>query len=165
LHSHQQEEPSSSISSNHLLNAPSENLANDSLLHSSNDIHEIADYLMRTEVSHSGPPPAAPLSIQELDEIVISEREIDRKLSCGICGELFVVGESVKRLPCKHWFHMDECLFPWLKLRNTCPICRFELPTLDYEYDSKRWKDQDVPIQESKGNQKKRRDSLDLMYM
>ncbi|KAH8754799.1 hypothetical protein F5883DRAFT_572427 [Diaporthe sp. PMI_573] len=32
-------------------------------------------------------------------------------------------GEEVTVLPCKHWFH-GECVVSWLKMHNTCPICR-----------------------------------------
>ena len=30
-------------------------------------------------------------------------------------------------LPCKHFFH-PECVVPWLKLSNTCPLCRNAIP-------------------------------------
>ncbi|CAE6443150.1 hypothetical protein ACGC1H_004997 [Rhizoctonia solani] len=29
-------------------------------------------------------------------------------------------------LPCKHSFHV-ECIEPWVKVKGTCPVCRFEL--------------------------------------
>lgn len=29
-------------------------------------------------------------------------------------------------LPCKHSFH-EECIGPWVRVKGTCPVCRFEL--------------------------------------
>ncbi|KAG9090762.1 hypothetical protein FRC07_012020, partial [Ceratobasidium sp. 392] len=33
-------------------------------------------------------------------------------------------------LPCKHSFHA-ECIEPWVKVKGTCPVCRFELVSQD----------------------------------
>ena len=30
------------------------------------------------------------------------------------------------QLPCSHLFH-ENCVFPWLEMKQTCPICRLEL--------------------------------------
>ncbi|KDP29046.1 hypothetical protein JCGZ_16435 [Jatropha curcas] len=49
---------------------------------------------------------------------------------CGICKENMRRGRDVCELPCKHLFHW-MCILPWLTKRNTCPYCRFELPTED----------------------------------
>lgn len=49
---------------------------------------------------------------------------------CVICKEEMGEGRDVCELPCKHLFHW-LCILPWLKKRNTCPCCRFRLPTDD----------------------------------
>ena len=49
---------------------------------------------------------------------------------CVICKEEMRVGRDVCELPCQHLFHW-MCILPWLKKRNTCPCCRFRLPSDD----------------------------------
>lgn len=49
---------------------------------------------------------------------------------CVICKEEMGEGRDVCALPCEHLFHW-LCILPWLKHRNTCPCCRFRLPTDD----------------------------------
>lgn len=56
---------------------------------------------------------------------------------CPICYCSFALEEEATKMPCKHTFHSD-CILPWLEMHNTCPLCRFELPTIDPAYEEKR---------------------------
>lgn len=43
---------------------------------------------------------------------------------CAICIEEFVLGETLRQLPCEHEFH-TECIIPWLTERHpSCPLCK-----------------------------------------
>lgn len=56
---------------------------------------------------------------------------------CAICGEEIAGGGA---MPCGHPFHWG-CILEWLRMRNTCPCCRFELPTADaYDEIDRVWK-------------------------
>jgi hypothetical protein len=46
---------------------------------------------------------------------------------CSICQDAFEIGASVLKLPCRHVYHTD-CVTNWLRMNNTCPLCRLELP-------------------------------------
>jgi hypothetical protein len=48
--------------------------------------------------------------------------------ACTVCQDNLSIGTKAMFLPCGHTFHPD-CILPWLKDHNTCPICRYELPT------------------------------------
>ncbi|OWM82360.1 E3 ubiquitin-protein ligase SGR9, amyloplastic [Punica granatum] len=56
---------------------------------------------------------------------------------CAICREEMRPGRDVCELPCQHRFHW-LCALPWLRKRNTCPCCRFELPTDDVMAEIRR---------------------------
>ena len=59
----------------------------------------------------------------------------DQEKDCPICQERFKLGDKIIHMPCSHLFHAD-CLSQWLARRNTCPNCRYELPTGNSDYDS-----------------------------
>ncbi|KAF8045235.1 hypothetical protein N665_5370s0001, partial [Sinapis alba] len=95
------------------------------------------DVLARTfdESGINGSPPASKRVVDELPDVEITSEELS--IGCAICKDEIVVEEKVKRLPCKHYYH-KECIVPWLGIRNTCPVCRYELPTDDLEYERNR---------------------------
>lgn len=84
-----------------------------------------------------GAPPASKSAIESLDTLVIKEEQ--EVMACAICKDVVNVGEMAKNLPCGHGYH-DDCIVQWLGSRNSCPVCRFELPTDDPEYEEERKK-------------------------
>ena len=56
---------------------------------------------------------------------------------CSICLMEVKEGDDTILLPCGHMFH-DNCVTKWLKIHNTCPLCRFELPTDNADYERLR---------------------------
>lgn len=88
--------------------------------------------------THRGAPPAAKSVIEGLPAVVICQDEIESGAAlCAICKDVIPLGESGKKLPCQHLYHGD-CLIPWLNSRNSCPICRYELPTDDADYEDQK---------------------------
>nr|GMD53994.1 E3 ubiquitin-protein ligase Praja-2-like [Ipomoea batatas] len=84
-----------------------------------------------------GSPPAAKHIVDNLPSVILIGEADESKVSCVVCKDDILVGETVNRLPCSHHYHHD-CIVPWLSIRNTCPVCRHELPTDDAEYEKKK---------------------------
>ena len=59
----------------------------------------------------------------ELPSMRVSQQHTDNKADCVFCLDQFIGGSTVKQLPCQHIFH-PNCLSPWLRERNSCPLCR-----------------------------------------
>ncbi|KAK9129469.1 hypothetical protein Sjap_009956 [Stephania japonica] len=85
-----------------------------------------------------GAPPAAKSAVAGLKKVVVLEGE-EEVVMCAICKEGLGVGCVVKEMPCGHGYH-EECIEQWLGSRNSCPVCRFELPTDDPDYEEQRKK-------------------------
>ncbi|KAK6921074.1 Zinc finger, RING-type [Dillenia turbinata] len=91
--------------------------------------------------SVTGGPPASKSVVESLPCVVLTQEDVEANNAlcalCAVCKDEINIGEQAKQLPCSHRYHGD-CIFPWLGIRNTCPVCRYELPTDDAEYERKR---------------------------
>ncbi|XP_010520270.2 PREDICTED: E3 ubiquitin-protein ligase RDUF2-like, partial [Tarenaya hassleriana] len=81
-----------------------------------------------TGIGRSGNPPASKSAIESMPRIEISAGHVNTDTHCAVCMEAFEPGSEAREMPCKHIFHGD-CIVPWLSIRNSCPVCRFELPS------------------------------------
>ena len=54
------------------------------------------------------------------------QEQENQNITCPICLESFEKGDVVVKLPCpcKHCAYHRDCIEPWLKKNNTCPMCR-----------------------------------------
>lgn len=95
---------------------------------------------------HMGNPPAAKTSLSKLKKFKMGKEycKKDEKdpskfeyPTCSICLMDVAEGQDTILIPCGHMFH-DACITKWLNLHNSCPVCRYELPTDDPEYERER---------------------------
>ncbi|KAJ7971145.1 E3 ubiquitin-protein ligase RING1-like [Quillaja saponaria] len=94
--------------------------------------------LVENESAIKGSPPAAKTVVENLPLVELTMEDLQKKIvSCAICKDEVLLEEKVMRLPCFHYYHGD-CILPWLSIRNTCPVCRFELPTYDPDYERRK---------------------------
>lgn len=99
--------------------------------------HEHENFAENNDDFLTGAPPASKAAVESLPSIWIGQKDFELLLMCAICKDPLSVGELAKQLPCRHSYHAD-CILPWLISRNSCPLCRYELPTDDPAYEEQR---------------------------
>ncbi|KAF5476094.1 hypothetical protein F2P56_007834 [Juglans regia] len=91
----------------------------------------LLDQLAQLEVNGVGRlehPPASKAAIESMPIIKIVASHVSTESHCAVCKEQFELDSEAREMPCKHIYHSD-CILPWLSMRNSCPVCRHELPT------------------------------------
>lgn len=73
-------------------------------------------------------PPASKAAVESMPTVVVAACHVGADSHCAVCKEAFELGDEAREMPCSHMYHQD-CILPWLALRNSCPVCRHELPT------------------------------------
>ncbi|KAK7390788.1 hypothetical protein VNO78_18866 [Psophocarpus tetragonolobus] len=100
-------------------------------------LEQLIQQLADNDPNRYGTPPAAKNAIDNLPTITVDDELLNSELNqCAVCQDEFEKGSQVTQMPCKHAYHGD-CLIPWLRLHNSCPVCRYELPTDDADYDNR----------------------------
>merc|ERR1719242_929952 len=107
---------------------------------SKDDVTEpIAVEEMKEDLSNDNVPSAPP---NDDDDEELKESDTETKTNdtssmnreCAICKDRFRKGDLLMELPCKHRYH-KECIMPWITKRNTCPTCRYRMPTDNQMYE------------------------------
>eukprot|EP00250_Pteridium_aquilinum_P001214 c1141_g1_i1 orf=448-1656(-) len=98
-------------------------------------IDQLIQQLAENDPNRHGAPPASKAAVEVLPTITISEEHLGTDAAqCAVCKDEFELSSQVKQMPCKHLYHQD-CILPWLAQHNSCPVCRYELPTDDPDYE------------------------------
>ncbi|CAI9767408.1 unnamed protein product [Fraxinus pennsylvanica] len=101
-------------------------------------LEQLIQQLAENDPNRYGTPPASKSAMEGLPVIKITEEILSSDSSqCAVCKDSFELDEGAKQMPCKHIYHKD-CILPWLELHNSCPVCRYELPTDDPDYENQK---------------------------
>ncbi|KAJ0105946.1 hypothetical protein Patl1_18974 [Pistacia atlantica] len=132
------------LNANNLETNPEMDNHNEPYFGDHDDFFHTAEYEMffgqfaENENAWMGRPPASKSAIANLPLVVLTQEDVESNNAvCAVCKDDIGVGEKAKQLPCTHRYHGD-CIIPWLGIRNTCPVCRYELPTDDPGYERRR---------------------------
>nr|GLL27028.1 uncharacterized protein LOC109189918 isoform X1 [Ipomoea trifida] len=126
-------------------------------------LDELAEHLAETDGLRRGAPPAAVSVVNSLPRIVIKDHKQLDDLACAVCKDSLFVGTVVNQLPCSHVYH-PSCILPWLSSRNTCPLCRYELPTDDQDYEDRKLRNgNEFAIRETRQHDMNEGSSLDAI--
>ncbi|CAD8057559.1 unnamed protein product [Paramecium sonneborni] len=93
-------------------------------------IEQLIEFISRNDPNRYGSPPASQKAIDALQKVNLQSE------CCTVCQEEYQLQQALQ-MPCNHHFH-SECLIPWLKQHNSCPVCRYELETDDEDYNKRK---------------------------
>jgi hypothetical protein len=101
-------------------------------------------FLQSMQNQPSGSPPASKESLKRLKKFNMTEEYCKKSEkgelefpSCSVCLTDIGKDQPTTLVPCGHMFH-DECISKWLNMHNSCPVCRYELPTDDADYERQK---------------------------
>ena len=96
-----------------------------------------------SEAQSQQAPPAAAKAVDALPrhKWAAGQKGLRGSDECAICLSAYEEGDDMCVLPCKHELHVD-CLMPWLKQTNSCPLCRHQLSTDCADYEERRGNEQ-----------------------
>ncbi|XP_024392985.1 E3 ubiquitin-protein ligase RING1-like [Physcomitrium patens] len=98
-------------------------------------LDQLIQQLAENDPSRHGAPPASKSAVEAMPTIQISQEHLGTDaMQCAVCKDEFELGALVRQMPCKHMYHAD-CILPWLAQHNSCPVCRYEMPTDDHSYN------------------------------
>ena len=72
------------------------------------------------------PKPMTQATLCKLRKTTVDIDMLCSQPSCPVCSEDFQLEMRIIKMPCSHIFHAP-CVLPWLDVKRTWPICRFEL--------------------------------------
>lgn len=100
-----------------------------------NEANSFRDYLtgrgfdlLLQHLAENDPYPYGNLPAQKVAVKAMPTVTIEENMQCSVCLEDLEIGGEAKEMPCAHKFH-PSCILLWLELHNSCPICRFQLPS------------------------------------
>ncbi|KAJ4840038.1 hypothetical protein Tsubulata_049619 [Turnera subulata] len=96
-----------------------------------NALEEMAETVTRSESARDRPKPAAATAIKALPKYLLTSIG-DDAMVCAICMEEITIESAFTMMPCSHEFH-GPCIKQWLQESHMCPLCRFQLPTVEEE--------------------------------
>ena len=75
------------------------------------------------------------VGFSQIEEIQYSYNSNITETSCPIYCTPFTESEIICKLPCSHIFSKNG-IYKWLKTSNLCPICRYELDSIEIRDDN-----------------------------
>eukprot|EP00245_Coleochaete_scutata_P004525 TRINITY_DN17241_c0_g1_i1.p1 TRINITY_DN17241_c0_g1~~TRINITY_DN17241_c0_g1_i1.p1 ORF type:complete len:451 (-),score=71.88 TRINITY_DN17241_c0_g1_i1:594-1946(-) len=101
-------------------------------------LEQLIEQLAEADPNRYGSPPASKEAVEAMPTILITQEHLSTDhAQCAVCKDEFELGAEARQMPCKHLYH-DDCILPWLAQHNSCPVCRYEMPTDDADYNRQR---------------------------